>query len=104
MAVQAIAFVVWGYGGFWRQHAWGNAIQFYRLQAGENQSVWCGPAYLFMTPVNTGIGMGTPLDSHNVSPIPRIQAQSGGCSVCHPRHLLMTTVNTGVSVDTCPAL
>ena len=57
-ARQAITFTFTGFGGFWRQHAWGNAVQFYRLEAGEGQSVWCGPAYLFITPVNTGIGMG----------------------------------------------
>ena len=58
LAGQAITFCSLGFGGFWRQHAWGNAIQFYRLEAGAGQSVWCGPAYLFITPVNTGIGMG----------------------------------------------
>ena len=56
--MQTISFLVGGFGGFWRQHAWGSAITFSRLEAEENQSVWCGPAYLFMTPANTGIGMG----------------------------------------------
>ena len=59
-----------GFGGFWRQHAWGSAVVLRRLASPEGQSCWSAPCFVFLTPSGHGHGMGASLTLLHVQSCP----------------------------------